>query len=169
MVSGHVSLNSRQPDVLAATMATTMCNEPLRTGGVDIDTASEQQAVATAITALTSGTGIGQGPIANRNEIATRIAPLLNTKLGSASSAGKNWIIKRRLETVVRALADSTETGTWNLMIDMVVQSGRFPNIQAKPYAGNFVVSGESRQWVHLAIERSTGKVIASVVEPVYE
>ena len=70
-------------------------------------------------------------------------------------------------ETVTRALAEVGQTRTWNLLIDVVAQSGRYP-----PTATNlsqFVVEGEKRYWLHVAIDRFTGEVIDQQLEAVYE
>jgi len=75
--------------------------------------------------------------------------------------------IKRRRESVLRALADAGNTRTWNLFIDLVAQVGRFP-----PNAGaldEFAVDGEAHWWVHIAIDRFSGKVVARLVEPAPE
>jgi hypothetical protein len=75
--------------------------------------------------------------------------------------------IKARRESVIRALADSGNARTWNLLVDLVAQVGRYPaNAGA---LGKFVVEGETHQWIHLAIDRPTGQVIAKLVEPVSE
>ena len=56
------------------------------------------------------------------------------------------------------------------LLIDVVAQSGRYP---AGAAAGNFktgfVVDGEQRYWVHVAIDRMTGQVLDKQVEVVKE
>ena len=70
-------------------------------------------------------------------------------------------------ECVMRALTEGGQTRTWNLMIDVIVQSGRYP-----PTASNlsqFVVEGEKRYWLHIAIDRFTGEVIDQQLEAVYE
>lgn len=85
----------------------------------------------------------------------------------TSADAAKDVAIKRRRECVMRALADSGNTRTWNLMVDLVAQVGRYP-AQATTL-NQFVVEGETRIWVHLAIDRYTGQVIAKQVEPVSE
>lgn len=75
---------------------------------------------------------------------------------------------KYRRESIVRTLADSTQTRTWNVLIDVIAQAGRFPTA-AKPTAGNFVVAGESRVWLSIAIDRYTGKIVESQREVVDE
>jgi hypothetical protein len=70
-------------------------------------------------------------------------------------------------ELVARALAEVTQTRTWGLMIDVIAQSGRF-----SPGATNlsrFVVEAEKRYWLHVAIDRLTGKIIDQQLEAVYE
>ncbi len=67
----------------------------------------------------------------------------------------------------MRALTDAGQTRTWNLMIDVIAQSGKYP-----PTANNlsqFVVEGEKRYWLHIAIDRFTGEVINQQLEAVYE
>ena len=52
-------------------------------------------------------------------------------------------------------------------MIDVIAQSGRYPPTAAS--LDQFVVSGEKRYWLHLAIDRFTGEVIGRELEAVYE
>jgi hypothetical protein len=78
---------------------------------------------------------------------------------------------KRYHEAPIRALVNGTQTRVWNLMIDVVAQTGRFPASAATastPLAV-FMVEGERRYWVHVAIDRFTGKVIDEQVEEVKE
>ena len=56
-------------------------------------------------------------------------------------------------------------------MIDVVAQTGRYPqgaSSSANPL-GAFVVEGEQRYWVHLAIDRFSGQVVDKQVEIVKE
>lgn len=75
--------------------------------------------------------------------------------------------IQRFREAPIRALTAIGQTRVWNLMIDMVAQTGRFP--QNSRGLNSFMPSGERRYWVHLAIDRMTGKVIDKQVEVVKE
>jgi hypothetical protein len=52
-------------------------------------------------------------------------------------------------------------------MFDVIAQSGRF-----KPTAASyndFVVEGEKRYWLHVAIDRFTGQIVDQQLEPVSE
>ncbi|HKP05521.1 MAG TPA: hypothetical protein VJU77_19380 [Chthoniobacterales bacterium] len=74
---------------------------------------------------------------------------------------------EEKKEVVSRALAELCQTRVWTLMIDVVAQSGHYP-----PNATNltqFVVQGEKRYWLHVAIDRFSGEVIDRQLEAVYE
>ncbi len=75
--------------------------------------------------------------------------------------------IQRFREAPIRALADVGSVRVWNVMIDLVVQSGQYPE-KAKELA-NFAVEAEQHYWIHLAIDRFTGKVISRQCELVRE
>jgi hypothetical protein len=72
--------------------------------------------------------------------------------------------IKYRREAVVRSLSNTTQTRTWNLLIDVVAQSGRYPANTSK--LENFIVEGEKRFWLSIAIDRYTGKILDQQLEP---
>jgi len=73
--------------------------------------------------------------------------------------------LKMQREAVVRCLSECSQTRTWNLLIDVVAQVGRFP-ATAKT-ADQFYVEGEKRYWLHVAIDRFTGKIVDQMLEPV--
>jgi hypothetical protein len=81
---------------------------------------------------------------------------------------------KEARECVLRAFSDACQTRTWNLLIDLIAQSGRYPSNAAlgpnttNPLA-NFVVEGEVHYWIHVAIDRFTGQVIDKQIEVVNE
>jgi hypothetical protein len=75
--------------------------------------------------------------------------------------------VKRFREAPVRALASVGQTRVWNLLIDVVAQTGRYP--QSASTLDKFVAEGEQRYWVHVAIDRLTGQVIDKQIEVVKE
>jgi len=75
--------------------------------------------------------------------------------------------LKAHQEALPRAFADSTQTRTWNLLIDVVAQTGRFPT--AATGLDSFLVEGERRYWLSIAIDRLTGKVVDQQLEPADE
>jgi hypothetical protein len=74
---------------------------------------------------------------------------------------------EEKKEVISRALAESCQTRVWNLMIDVIAQSGRYP--PSATALSQFVVEGEKRYWLHVAIDRFTGEVIDQQLEAVYE
>ena len=75
-------------------------------------------------------------------------------------------ILKYQREAISRALASGTQTRTWNLLIDLVAQTGKFQGGSAE---GDFIVEGEKRYWLSVAMDRLTSRVIAEQWEAVYE
>jgi Tfp pilus assembly protein PilX len=84
----------------------------------------------------------------------------LNTTVSS-----DDWKIKWRREAVARALGGG-QTRTWNVLVDVVAQAGRF---SGGSEANNFIVEGESRMWTAAAIDRYTGRVLEQQREKVNE
>lgn len=73
-------------------------------------------------------------------------------------------------EAPVRALASFADTRTWNLLIDVIAQSGRTPkSAQTGATGADFNVTGECRYWLHVAIDRYTGKIVGQQLESVTE
>lgn len=78
-----------------------------------------------------------------------------------------SYIIQRFREAAIRALSDTGQAGTWNLLIDLIAQTGHYPS--AGGAAAKFLVQAERRIWLHVAIDRQTGKVIDKQLEIVNE
>ncbi|PTY06034.1 hypothetical protein DB346_01325 [Verrucomicrobia bacterium LW23] len=75
--------------------------------------------------------------------------------------------IKYRREAVARSLAGTSQFRTWNLLIDVVAQTGRYP--ASATGLADFIVEGEKRYWLSIAIDRYTGKILDRHIEPVTE
>jgi Putative Ig domain len=101
----------------------------------------------------------------NKAELLTR-SGLPTTLLPTASN--DNQAVKARREVVARTMGSVSQTRVWNLLIDVVAQSGHFkPN--AASLQNDFIVEGEQHYWVHVAIDRFTGQVIDKQIEVVNE
>jgi hypothetical protein len=58
-------------------------------------------------------------------------------------------------EAITRALCEVTQTRTWNLFIDVIAQTGRYtPGTANITDANKFIVEGEKRYWLHIALGR---------------
>jgi hypothetical protein len=147
--AGPVNINTRNSAVIAAILKSALPNEPPTTAGVPSSAATP---AATLIAAATN-----TQPAIGRHDIA-RLAEAVGTTIGST---------EEQKETVARALSDTTQTRTWGLLIDVVAQSGRYP--PGETDLRKFVVEGEQHYWVHVAIDRFTGWVLAKQIEVVNE
>jgi Tfp pilus assembly protein PilX len=92
--------------------------------------------------------------------------PALVERVGQASVIGE-WSATRGV--VARALADNTDLRTWHLLIDVVAQSGRYPEAVPNPSGSDFIVGGEARYWVHVAIDRHSAEILDIQWEAVQE
>ena len=147
--AGKTSLNARYKSFLTAILS----NATKKLTGANVITTFERDNIVNALFTLTQAQ-----PMVNKAELITRLAadPFV-TGLGN----------KEARELVLRAFSDACQTRTWNLMIDVIAQSGRYPP-NASTLAG-FLVEGEQHYWVHVAIDRFTGQVVDKQIEVVNE
>lgn len=151
VVAGKVDLNTRQSKTLEALLsgAARQANAPAQT-----ISASDVPALAAQLAAFTAAS-----PLLNKANLVTGFSP------ATVSSA---WpAIKTQREAFSRALGEAGNIRTWNLLIDFIVQVGKIPT-SAKSTA-DFVVEGEKRYWLHLAIDRYTGEIVDQQMEAVSE
>jgi hypothetical protein len=195
LVAGRVNLNTRQAPVISALVSGALLDKddstnPSMTQAMGADIGND-------LVARTSTTTPPKGPLMSRSDLVGRwvgstlpstsdstlktaatgetINPdtfydgfahdLGTSSVPSINTAPAIALIPRQREAVMRALTDVGTTRTWNLLIDLVAQSGQFPP-GATGYS-NFVVEGEKHYWLHVAIDRYTGKVIDSQLEVV--
>ena len=192
LTAGKVNLNTRQIPVLQAIIAGAYKDEQnsystppaWKLADLTVGTNSEASKAATALVARTTNAASGQGPLMNVANLVGRFVqgysnPVSSQPFGgfsddltsvfTANTASSN--IQRFREAPIRALASVGQTRVWNLMIDVVAQTGRYPSSAssaATPLAA-FLVEGEQRYWVHIAIDRYTGQIIDKQVEVVKE
>jgi hypothetical protein len=178
LASGKVDLNTRQPLVIQSILAGAYRDELGTSGSFS---ATEAASLANALVARTTGTAPGQSPLVNVGDLVGRFTPqyknandqpyagfsedLTGPYTGGTTSTYN--LVQRFRETAVRALSDTGMAGTWNLLIDVVAQTGRYAGSAST--LANFTVEGERRYWVHLAIDRQTGTVIDEQIEQVNE
>jgi hypothetical protein len=95
------------------------------------------------------------------------LVPLTEKLIGENENIGNFGLYKWRQEAVARSLADVCNTRTWNLFVDVVAQDGGFTPDSEN--AEDFLVRGERRLWMHVAIDRFTGEIVGTDVERVFE
>ena len=163
MTAGQINLNTTQPAVLQSILAGAIWDELDSTNSV-----SKTGVTATAAPVIASNivTATSTNPLVNRSDLVAR-SNLPLTILALPTGGTHNQSVKARRETLPRAISSLSQTRTWNLMIDVIAQSGNY-----SPGANDlasFVVQGEQRYWLHVAIDRFTGQVIDKQIEVVSE
>ena len=188
LVAGRVNVNTRQQPVLQALFAGTTTDDTSTTSL----SSAQAAALATTLYTRTSSTPTANetGPLTNRGQLVGQWSgkqsgsTLANDADPDHYYSGFSYdigaatglkslpvaLIPRQREAAIRALADTTTARTWNLLIDLVAQTGRYPvNSTASTPLANFLVEGERRYWLHVAIDRYTGQVLDQQLETVSE
>ncbi len=162
IVADKVSLNARQPAVLAALLSQT----PENISATSVMSSSLSTNVASALStkySFSSGTVTTNAMLSPANLASFMSSSELTNSAVSLSP------VKNIREAAIRAWGESTQTRTWNLFADVIVQVGRFPSQSATTAAGDFVVDAERRIWLSEAVDRFTGEVIDRSYETVGE
>jgi hypothetical protein len=148
--AGQVNLNTRQTAALAAVLQNSFKQTSSQLTAVQANT------IAAAIVAESTAR-----PFAQKGDLVDRV---LNAG-GTDPLTGDSLKVAR--EAAVRTLAEIGTTRTWNFMIDLVAQTGRFT--AASKSGSDFMVQSEERVWIHVAIDRMTGEVLELRKEVVNE
>jgi hypothetical protein len=169
--SGIVNLNTRQPPVLAAILKGAIYNKnnndaDYRSGVVGLPGVNTPAAnfdatnAANSIVNETWNFTSPHGPAMSRADIA---------RLASASVVTTSPFTsdEQARDTIARALSEVVQTRTWGLLIDLVAQTGHYtPNATG---LADFIVEGEKRYWLHIAIDRFDGTIVGQQLEEVTE
>jgi hypothetical protein len=155
VVAGHINPNVAPAPVDAAVL----------NGGV---LTQANTGTLTAAQATTLATQFRAAVVAR--PLVTR-ADLVNTLMtNSAVTNAMPSNLKMGREALVRSYGELGNTRTWNFLVDIIAQSGRYPAGSGPTGSGDtFVVEGERRYWLHIAIDRYTGQVIDQQLEVVNE
>jgi hypothetical protein len=154
--SGTVNLNTQDIAVITAILTGAFQTEQ-NIGPPPSPSPVASPAAKTAATNIVNATTAQ--PALSRAEITRLCAAVTNTPFTASEETR---------ETISRALTEVTQTRTWGLLIDLITQTGRYPS-GTTDLTQQFVVEGEKRYWLHIAIDRFTGEIIDQQLEGVYE
>jgi hypothetical protein len=166
---GRVNLNAAPPEVLAALFEGT-AKSVIAGNTISRDDALK---LGTALDQWVSSSDPTKGRLRSRSDLVGSTTATggafasqgfmsqISTLLPADKSIGETR------EAVVRALADSSDTRTWNLMIDLVAQSGELSKGAAS--LRQFIVRGQVHRWIFLSIDRFTGEILHQSSEYVSE
>lgn len=153
---GTVDLNTKHVPVLAAVLQSALKK--------DIDTAalpnpfpvvssSEATAAAQAIVNATNP-AVGGTRATSRADIGRLTAAAVAASAIGTPAGFTSLEAEKVPEVIARALSEVGQTRTWNLMIDVVAQTGRYKPNAPDLSGNNFIVEGEKRCWLHVALGR---------------
>ena len=172
MTAGSVNLNSTQATDLQPIFAGAILDEISSTTVNKTGAGATDAPVlaANVVNATNPAVNAAAAPMQNKAELITRVdpvnGPLTTTILPTAAS--DNQAVKARREVVARTLPSTSQTRVWNVLIDVIAQSGHYkPN--AQNLGSDFIVEGEQHYWVHVAMDRFTGQVLDKQIEVVNE
>jgi hypothetical protein len=161
--AGIVNFNTRNGPVLASIIRGAWLHDP----GAEI-LPPDQTYLVSQSDALAAGQAIVQettsnGPALNRGDVARLAGAVAAAVPAFAASDEKK-------QTLSRALAEVGQTRTWNLMIDVIAQTGKYvPGTPDLTDPAKFIVGGEKRYWLHIALDRDGGTVLATQLEEAIE
>jgi hypothetical protein len=155
--AGIVNLNTRNGPVLASYIKGALLH--------DLGSETPPTVLVSQADALTAGQNIvvattaPGGSVVNRGDVARlAVAAVQGTAMAASDEAR---------QTIARTLAEVGQARTWNLMIDVIAQTGHYgPNAQGLT---DFIPEGEKRYWLHIALDRDDGTVLGSQLEEVTE
>jgi hypothetical protein len=107
-----------------------------------------------AAQAIVGETWTNNRPALNRQDIA-RLTNVVATAVPSVCAGyttGED--LDKCKETISRALSELGQARTWNLMIDVIAQTGKYKPNAPDLSGSNFIVEGEKRYWLHIALGR---------------
>jgi hypothetical protein len=154
--AGIVNLYTRNAPVLAAILSGTLKTDAAAANPAPtpVVTASQAMDAATRIVQETqnvlAGTP-GYGPLTQ-----TDMTRAIAARLVAAGAAAPSWSgsTTEQKQSIARALAEVGQTRTWNLFVDVIAQTGKYKPNAPDLTGSNFVVEGEKRYWLHIALGR---------------
>ncbi len=164
--AGIVNLNTRNIPVLASIISGAWVHDP----GAEATPPPDPNLnyLVSRTDALTAAQAIVQEttntPALTRADVA-RLAAVGAAALHGVTGAPDD----ERKQTIARALAEVGQARTWNLMIDVIAQTGNY--VPGTTDLTKFIVQGEKRYWLHIALDRDSdsGTVLGAQLEEVLE
>ncbi len=165
VAAGRVNINSASESVMTAILRNV--TKQANSAGGSALSSDEAAAQASAAT----GEIHTNGALRDASDISSRLGGVFHTAAtavpGNNTSLNQPFRNKSYGEAPIRALANVADIRTWSLLVDVVAQSGRLA-VNATGLQ-DFIVEGERRYWLHVAVDRITGKLVSTQMEPVYE
>ena len=154
--AGIVNLYTRNPPVLAAILAQTLKTDAAANSNPPSPVVSRSQAMDAANLIVQETQNVLAGASAYGPVTQTDMTRAIAARLVAAGAAAPSWSgsTTEQKQSIARALAEVGQTRTWNLLIDVIAQTGKYKPNAPDLTGSNFVVEGEKRYWLHIALGR---------------
>ena len=157
--AGIVNLYTKHEPVIAAVLQSALKNDTVTTPPASVISASEATQAAHSIVCETQWVLTGTNPAGCSSPLGVAVTQTDRTRAIAGRLAARAFRDVPTLATsddtkgaIVRALAEMGQTRTWNLLIDVIAQTGHYgPNAQGLT---DFIAEGEKRYWLHVALGR---------------
>jgi hypothetical protein len=152
--AGIVNLYTRNAPVLASILSSTLQTDAagkVTPNPTPVVSQAQAMSAANAIIQETKNVLAGTpayGPV-TQTDMTRAIAARLSAAGGSAIGT-----TQEQQESIARALAELGQTRTWDLFIDVIAQTGKYKPNAPDLTGSNFMVEGEKRYWLHIALGR---------------
>ena len=163
--AGIVNLNTKNWPVLAAILKGTILTDATPTPSPGPTTSPTPNPSPTPPTSVLDSSTAQTAAQAIVNETSAR--PALTradvARLVAVANVGSGW---QQNEAIARALAEVGGTRSWSLLVDVIAQTGKYKPNAPDLTGSNFVVEGEKRYWLHIALGRDLKRPDGTPCQP---
>jgi hypothetical protein len=157
--AGVVNLYTKNVPVMAALLKSALKNDSVAASPPSVISQAEANAAAQAIVCETQWVLTGTNPPGCSAPLGVSVTQVDMTRAIAGRLAARAFrdvpslaISDDTKGAVVRALAELGQTRTWNLLVDVIAQTGHYgPNAQGLT---DFIPEGEKRYWLHVSLGR---------------
>lgn len=156
--AGIVNLYTRNAPVLAAILSGTLQTDAAgRANPSPTPVVLQAQAMNAANAIVQETQNVLAGTPAYGPVTQTDLTRAIAARLVAAGAAAPGWsgFSTEQKQSIARALAEMGQTRTWTMLIDVIAQTGRYaPDATSITQVNKFIVEGEKRYWLHIALGR---------------
>jgi hypothetical protein len=149
---GVTSLNTNNKEVIAAILQSALKKDVDLNPPNPLPTVAPSEAAAAAQAIFNATNPSAGGTRATSRADIGRLTAAAAGAIGNPGYTDEE--LEKLPETIARALSEVVQARTWNLMIDVIAQTGRYTPNAPDLGGSNFIVEGEKRYWLHIALGR---------------
>jgi hypothetical protein len=156
--AGIVNLYTRNEPVIAAMLSSAWKTDAASASPTPAASPSGRVSTSEALTAAHAIVTEAQKVLAGNPDYGsvtqTDLTRAIAARLSAAAAGRHSGNLAEQEQDVARALAEMGQTRTWNLFIDVIAQTGKYKPNSLNLTGSNFIVEGEKRYWLHIALGR---------------